>query len=49
MTVSRLCGDGEGDCDSDDHCSGLLECGDNNCATTSGGYWDVEDDCCQRR
>ena len=32
--MSRLCGEGEGDCDADDQCSGQLECGTNNCATT---------------
>ena len=32
--LSRLCGEGEGDCDADDQCSGQLECGTNNCATT---------------
>ena len=31
---ARLCGEGEGDCDADDQCSGQLECGTNNCATT---------------
>ena len=23
-------------------CAGLLECGQNNCAAQSGGYWDEE-------
>ena len=45
----RLCNEGEGDCDTDDQCSGNLECGTNNCAVKTGGYWDGEDDCCQRR
>ena len=30
---NRLCGEGEGDCDHDDQCAGLLECGQDNCAT----------------
>ena len=32
--------EGEGDCDHDDQCAGLLQCGEDNCATKSGGYWD---------
>ena len=40
---------GEGDCDHDDQCSGLLECGSDNCATKTGGYWDEGDDCCQKK
>ena len=31
---------GEGDCDHDDQCAGLLECGNNNCLTKTGGLWD---------
>ena len=31
---------GEGDCDHDDQCAGLLECGHNNCLTKTGGLWD---------
>ena len=38
---------GQGDCDHDDQCSGLLQCGTDNCATKSGGLWDESDDCCQ--
>ena len=46
---NRLCDEGEGDCDHDDQCAGVLQCGQDNCATQSGGYWDSEDDCCERR
>ena len=45
---NRLCGEGEGDCDHDDQCAGHLKCGKNNCAHTSGGYWDPNDDCCEK-
>ena len=45
----RVCAEGEGDCDSDDQCEGLLECGQDNCATKSGGLWDSGDDCCHKR
>ena len=31
---------GEGDCDHDDQCAGLLECGTDNCLTKTGGLWD---------
>ena len=44
----NLCKEGKGDCNSDLECEGLLECGNNNC-DRSGGLWDSEDDCCQRR
>ena len=30
-STSNLCGINEGDCDSDDECSGDLSCGNNNC------------------
>ena len=30
---TRLCLEGEGDCDHDDQCAGVLECGSDNCAT----------------
>ena len=46
---NRLCGEGEGDCDHDDQCSGHLRCGNNNCVHKSGGLWDHTDDCCERR
>ena len=47
--ATHLCVEGEGDCDHDDQCAGVLQCGQDNCATQSGGYWDPEDDCCERR
>ena len=31
--TNRLCLEGEGDCDHDDQCAGVLECGLDNCAT----------------
>ena len=43
----RQCGEGEGDCDDDGQCQGLLQCGSDNCQTKSGGAWDQTDDCCQ--
>ena len=43
----RQCGEGEGDCDEDGQCQGLLQCGEDNCQTKSGGSWDQTDDCCQ--
>ena len=44
----NLCEEGEGDCNSDLECAGLLECGNTNCAM-DGGLWDSGDDCCQAR
>ena len=47
-----LCSEGEGDCNEDRECQGLLVCGTNNCVSDysrNGGLWDVEDDCCQPR
>ena len=43
-TASNLCGNGEGDCDSDAGCLGSLKCGSNNCDTSLGfgSTWD----CC---
>ena len=35
--------EGEGDCDTDDHCSGSLKCGTDNCI---GDTFDATDDCC---
>lgn len=32
----KLCVEGEGDCDDDEQCAGLLECGTDNCPSTSG-------------
>ena len=46
---NRLCAEGEGDCDDDSQCAGVLECGSDNCAIKTGGYWDDSDDCCQAR
>ena len=43
-TADKPCGVGEGDCDSDDQCSGDLKCGTDNCGT---GFVDVAMDCCQ--
>ena len=48
-STTRLCVAGEGDCDHDGQCAGVLECGNNNCPIKTGGYWDEEDDCCQER
>ena len=31
--TNRLCEEGEGDCDHDDQCAGVLQCGTDNCAT----------------
>ena len=47
----NLCGIGEGDCDTDNDCSGVLMCGKNNCMKwrPAGGRWDEEDDCCEKR
>ena len=40
---------GEGDCEHDDECDGVwLQCGTDNCSK-SGGSWDPEDDCCERK
>ena len=46
---TRLCGEGEGDCHGDEDCSGTLQCGEDNCPLQSGGLWDTQDDCCERR
>jgi len=47
----NLCGIGEGDCNTDNDCSGVLMCGHNNCMKwrQPGGRWDEEDDCCEKR
>ena len=40
-----LCSEGEGDCNEDRECQGLLVCGTNNCVSDysrNGGLWDVE-------
>ena len=46
-----LCGIGEGDCNTDNDCSGVLMCGQNNCMKWRGpgGRWDEDDDCCEKR
>ena len=46
-TADTPCGIGEGDCDSDDQCSGDLICGHDNCGT-GFSYWtgSEEYDCC---
>ena len=46
--LTRLCGEGEGDCQRDEDCEGTLQCGKDNCGL-SGGLWDAEDDCCEKR
>ena len=47
----NLCGIGEGDCNTDNDCGGVLMCGKNNCMKwrPPGGRWDEEDDCCEKR
>ena len=45
--TNRQCGEGEGDCDDDSQCQGLLQCGSDNCQTKTGGSWHQTDDCCQ--
>merc|ERR1719397_1151349 len=44
-TVETPCSEGEGDCDSNDHCRGSLVCGENNCPK-EGFKWNFGDDCC---
>ena len=41
-TSANPCGLDQGDCDSDDECSGDLKCGDNNCI----GFGASDADCC---
>lgn len=46
------CGEASGDCNQDQDCQGALVCGTDNCMTSgghSGGRWDEDDDCCERR
>ena len=45
-TADKPCGVGEGDCDSDDDCSGDLKCGTDNCGA---GFDNLEkgSDCCE--
>jgi hypothetical protein len=48
----NMCLEGEGDCNSDTDCAGVLKCGNNNCLSfhpAGGGQWDAEDDCCERK
>ena len=60
-TLPRTCRGGEhccradnpcplnsGDCNKDQDCQGTMICGKDNCPY-SGGRWDDEDDCCERR
>ena len=47
-----MCMEGDGDCNIDNDCAGILQCGHNNCLSfhpAGGGLWDAEDDCCERR
>ena len=47
-TVENPCGEWEGDCDSDEECSGNLFCS-RTCGprvVSLGGDWDITDDCC---
>ena len=44
----NLCKEGEGDCNHDRDCQGLLVCGKDNCGG-SGGLWDGTDDCCEKK
>ena len=46
--VTRLCGEGKGDCHRDEDCAGTLQCDEDNCVQ-SGGLWDAENDCCEGR
>ena len=44
---SKLCDEGQGDCDNDSQCKGSLQCGTDNCKN----YHDIADpstDCCYR-
>ncbi len=52
-----ICNVGDGDCNKDGDCPGVLICGNNNCLTGENiarnslinkGLWDPEDDCCER-
>jgi hypothetical protein len=51
------CTVGDGDCNRDEDCPGVLICGKNNCMTgeniarsllVNKGLWDPDDDCCER-
>ena len=41
----NACNEGEGDCDSNNDCSGNLNCGTNNCV---GSEYHGESDCCSK-
>ena len=47
---ANRCGEGEGDCNTDNDCDGSLVCGQNNCLKTrnAGGLYDDQDDCCEK-
>ena len=47
-TTSNQCGVDEGDCDSDEECTGTLKCGNNNCFTDEGPGSEISSaaDCC---
>merc|ERR1719500_2650588 len=52
MNGGNLCTEGQGDCNEDRECAGLLECGQDNCISEyskTGGLWDPSDDCCRPR
>ena len=44
---NNLCREGEGDCEQDRDCHGLLVCGQDNC-NMDGGFWDGTDSCKRR-
>ena len=46
--MSDPCLDGDGTCNNNDECEGMLECGNDNCNQTTG-IFSTEDDCCQSR
>ena len=50
-TSSNTCKEGEGDCDLDSDCAGVLVCGTDNCRNGPLGYlggYDSTDDCCKK-
>lgn len=44
-SLDKPCGEGEGDCDSNDECMAGLRCGTNNCDLSAGTFEQL-DDCC---
>ena len=44
-SLANPCLDGEGDCDRDSDCEGILVCGVDNCGRNDSGF-DPKDDCC---